>query len=332
VGVTPWRVRRFDKSDFNDVIRAEGAGAVRDGIALALNPQSATGFRPVEDMATVRQGLMLGSCFLFAIATDIPLDHWIEPPAIGCRVDVGVGKSVIARAAAAEALALMRQRNDDRTVVVAVPTHKLGDEQATAFNSLLRARRVGLDAAVWRGMEASDPQAPGEAMCLNLPAVRDAMAAGLSVQTAACRRVIPGVGDIKCRFYDRCGYQRQRQRKADLWLVPHELIYLEKPDALGELAALVVDEATWADGLEGTGTPITLSIDELDAACDVPGSPGASARLRSLRRIMTDVLRNQHNGPFKRTALLATGLTASSADEARGLEWRRKIAGALEGR
>ena len=35
-------------------------------------------------------------------------------------------------------------------------------------------------------------------------------------------------------------------------LVPHELIYSEKPDAIGILAALIVDEAAWADGLEGT--------------------------------------------------------------------------------
>jgi hypothetical protein len=104
VGVTPWRVRRFDKSDFNDALKAEGTGAVRDAIALALNPQSATGFRAVEDMGTVRQGLAIGSYYLFALAAEVPLDHWIEPPAIGCRVDVGVGKSVIARAAAGRGL------------------------------------------------------------------------------------------------------------------------------------------------------------------------------------------------------------------------------------
>jgi hypothetical protein len=116
VGVTPWRVRRFDKSDFNDVIRAEGAGAVRDAIAAALNPQSATGFRTVEDMATVRQGLAIGSCCLFALALmhQPDDDFWIEPLALGCRVDVGVGKSHIARIAAAGALTLMRQKNDNR--------------------------------------------------------------------------------------------------------------------------------------------------------------------------------------------------------------------------
>jgi putative DNA primase/helicase len=327
VGVTPWRVRRFDKSDFNDAIQQEGLGAVRDGIALALNPHCGTDGRgPKENLADVRKGLALGSCYLFAIASEVPQDYWIEPFTIGCRVDVGVGKSVIARSAAAEALALLRQREDNRTVAIAVPTHKLGDEQALAFNALPRSRKVGLDAAVWRGREAADPHAAGETMCLDLPAARDAISAGMDVQKAACRRVITGVSDIKCQFHDQCGYQRQRRQKADLWLVPHEMIFLEKPDAIGDLAALVVDESVWAAGLEGTGSqPITLALDTLDADCSVPFSPRATARLRFLRRTVLDTLRNLPNGPMQRDAMLATGLTPTSAAEARGLEWRRKI-------
>ena len=35
---TPWKVRRQDKSDFNDVIQAGGIEAVRARIAAALDP------------------------------------------------------------------------------------------------------------------------------------------------------------------------------------------------------------------------------------------------------------------------------------------------------
>ncbi len=330
VGVTPWRVRRFDKSDFNDVIRAEGAGAARDAVMLALDPSIGTGSRPKKLPADIRHELGLATAYVAWIALKQSEEFWRHPTnghpiALGARIDVGVGKSTVARGVAAELLALMRQRNDNRTVAMAVPTHRLGDEQAIAFNELPRSRQAGLDAAVWRGREAIDPQAPSEKMCRNLPVVHDAMAAGLSVQAAVCRRVINGI-TFECPFFDQCGYQRQARRKADLWMVPHELIFHEKPDAIGDLAEIVVDESAWADGLEGTGTPpITLALDTLDAGCDIPGDAEASARLRFLRLTVLDVLWDHLKGPIKRDAIRRTGLTSASADEARGLEWRRMV-------
>ena len=70
---------------------------------------------------------------------------------------------------------------------------------------------------------------------------------------------------------------------------------------------------------------MTLALDALDGDCDIPGAPGASARLRSLRVTVLDALRNHENGPFAREALLASGLISAGAKEARGLEWRRQI-------
>jgi putative DNA primase/helicase len=323
---TPWRVRRYDGSDFNDLIKAEGAQAVRDAVIRALHPRDAATARSREHLDEVRKALAIAAGSLFAIATEIPPDYWRMPIAMGVRVDVGTGKSLMTRFLAAEALTLLRERGDTRTVGIALPTHKLADEQAVAFNALPQSRKAGLVAAVWRGREAVDPDEPGEKMCRNLPAVRDAMAAGLSVQSAACRRVAPGAADIKCPFFDRCGYQRQCQRSADLWLVPHEMIFMEKPDAIGDLAALVVDEAAWQDGLVGTGArPITLALDTLDTDATIFDAPGASERLRFLRRLVSGVLRDLPNGPLPRAALLATGLTSASAEEACGLEWRRKV-------
>lgn len=38
------------------------------------------------------------------------------------------------------------------------------------------------------------------------------------------------------------------------------MLFIKKPDALGELAAVIVDEAAWQKGLEGvTGRPLELT-------------------------------------------------------------------------
>jgi putative DNA primase/helicase len=326
VGITPWRVRRYDGSDFNDALRAEGPGAVRDAAMRSLNPRSGASARPRESADAIRWGVAIGACHLFAIATEVPPDQWIEPIAIGCRVDTGIGKSAIARAAAAEALALMRARGDNRTIAVAVPTHKLGDEQAAAFRGLATARRAGLEAAVWRGREADDPAEPGETMCRNLPAVRDAMSAGLEVQSAACRRIDTSMSRHQCPAFDRCGYQRQRRQRADLWLVPHETLFIRKPEAIGDLAALVVDESVWQSGLVGVGDDrLTLTLDELACDAAVPGSALDSERLAFLRNRLRDALCAAPDGPVRREALLAADLTSDAAKEACALEQRRRV-------
>jgi putative DNA primase/helicase len=327
VGVTPWRIRRHDGSDFNDAIREQGAGAIRDAINRALDQHGGASTRLRQHADNVRWGMALGACQLFAIATEVPPEYWTgELRAIGCRVDTGIGKSAIARAAAAEALVLMRSRGNNRTIAIAVPTHKLGEEQASAFRGLARARKAGLEAAVWRGREADDPEEPGETMCRNLPAVRDAMTAGLDVQSAACRRVEPGVPDLTCPFFGQCGYQRQRRQRADLWIVPHETLFVRKPEAIGDLAALVVDEAAWQSGLVGVGAGrgVALALDALEGDATVPGAPVSGERLTFLRRRLLDALRSGPDGPLSRAALLAAGLTPESAREARTLEWRRR--------
>ena len=136
---------------------------MRDTIAAALNPQGATGSRPKENWLTFVR-LFTGRWATFSRSQKcrwILLDRTASPrvPRSCRRREIGHRRAVVA-----EALALMRQRNDDRTVAIAVPTHKLGDEQALSFNALPRAQRAGLNTAVWRGREAPDPQSPGEAM------------------------------------------------------------------------------------------------------------------------------------------------------------------------
>ena len=45
-----------------------------------------------------------------------------------------------------------------------------------------------------------------------------------------------------CEFFDICGYQRQRQARPDVWLIPHELLFHQRPHSSGP-AVLGIDES-----------------------------------------------------------------------------------------
>jgi len=322
VVATPWPNRRHDKSDFNDAIKAGGPAAVQARIAAALGVHSLADRRVPVDQA--RHRLDEVSSGFFRAAEAVGLDSG-EQPVHAARVDVGVGKSYAVRLHAARFLTRLQARADGRVVVFAVPTHALGVEQATAFEALSEAQQAGLKAAVWRGREAPDPDAPGELMCRNLEAVRDARRVGARVEQAVCRREMPDGTVAVCPFFEACGYQRQKKVKADFWIVPHELIFSPKPQSIGEVAALVVDESVWQAGLEGVeGHSVTLAVDELRANAAIPDDRDATDRLAYLHARFVDAVRD-HIGPLERAALLEADLTADMARDARALEWRRKV-------
>ena len=159
------------------------------------------------------------------------------PPVHGVRVDVGGGKSTQARRFIAMRLAEMRAAGDDRTGLFMVPTIKLADEQAGLFRALPDAQAAGLTVEVWRGRERPDPDHPDfndpnipetrkTAMCRDLDAVNDAQEALADVQSSVCRERNPdGTTKRQCRFFDECGYQKQRNRHADVWFAAHEVIF-----------------------------------------------------------------------------------------------------------
>jgi putative DNA primase/helicase len=226
---------------------------------------------------------------------------------------------------AAEMLAALRERGDKRVVVIAVPTHKLGDEQARALEALPEARAAGLTAAVWRGREREDPDAPGTTMCRDLERIDDANDCLLTVQTAVCKRKIPE-GYVYCPLFRACGYQRQLQRSPDVWIIAHELLFTQKPAAIGDVAAVIVDESAWQDGLQGAGgTEMTLSLDSLQAPDEVPFDPAGTLLLQHLRRVAFDALSAAPDGPVSRDTMLQAPLPAASAAEAYKLEWMRKV-------
>ncbi len=320
---TPWPERRQDASDFNDTIRAGGADAVRARIAAALDPALPQQHRlPVAEARRVLDAKIRA---FFAAADAHDPKGTAAAPVHAIRVDVGAGKSTIARQRAAEMLAAMRERDDMRTIVLAVPTHRLGDDQAAAFEALPAAQAAELTAAVWRGRERDDPDAPGETMCRAPERVKDATDAMLPVQSSVCKRRNQDGTFSFCPLFDACGYQRQMERRADLWILAHELLFTQKPAAIGDIAAVIVDESAWQDGLTGAGgADVVLPLDTLRRSDPVPFDPAGTLLLGHLRSTVLRALSATPDGPVQREAMLQAPLPAASAAEANKLEWLRK--------
>lgn len=342
VVATPWPSRRYDKSDLADTILADGPDAVWARIMAATKPSGSIARRvPVKEARRQVAAAVDGFFERLEAASAKRAEQWlagvmpIEPDmfAHGVRVDTGVGKSAVARYRIATTLVAMRSRGDTRNIVLAVPTHALGDEQAAAFMALPAARAAGLTAALWRGRAAPDPAHPDylnpliaredkTPMCGDMEAVRDAQALALSAQLAVCkRRVTMPDGSretVTCPLFSRCSYQKQHGRTADLWIVSHDLLFHEKPAALGEVAAVVVDEGAWRRGLVGAeGDHLSISLDALE-------QDAGAGRLADLRRQLLDALRPMPDGPVRRSALRGTLLIADSAAEAFKLEYARR--------
>ena len=376
---TPWRIRRFDKSDLNDTLQTQGTHGVQARIEWALRVQSTAVRR--EPIEMVRQHLdeVIRRFFdeaatwgeaggeegtpEYAFPTgdeNIPGEERSNappPPAHAVKVEVGAGKSRSAYRHAAAMLARMRAAGDNRAIAVAVPTHKLGDEHAAIFETIANPQPAVAPvvlsenvtvhtvnrrwtARVWRGMEAVDPDHQDAAdpdvpvvsktrMCRNLDAVKDAREAGADLFKSACQRKVDGER-VSCPFFSQCGYQRQREATADIWIIPHELLFLRKPASLGRLAALVVDESCWADGLEGVhGKPSSMPLAELRQPSTIFRKGNidyvASDRLHFLRTALAAVLEEHSDGPLVREVLEDFNLTSANAGEAYRLEWQRFV-------
>jgi hypothetical protein len=160
-------------------------------------------------------------------------------PVAAVSVDVGLGKTRAWLERVAVTLA-----ETQCTSVLAIPRHKLGDEIVRDLAAL------GVTARVYRGREADDPEAPGEKMCRDLRRVKLIEEALGSVTPCACK-----YKDKECEFFRLCGYQKQRQQNPDIWLVPHQLLFRERPSFIPKPDSLVIDEAFWSAALHGDERP-----------------------------------------------------------------------------
>jgi hypothetical protein len=184
-----------------------------------------------------------------------------SPPATLVRAPTGTFKSTNARDAAVAFV----MEHPDKTAVIAVPLHKLGDEQLDE----LRRKYPNVQAAVWRGRHADDPETddpehPGKKkkMCWRSNEAAAVEAIGLSVEHCLCKQ---GRGKIRCPFFELCGFQRQKQIGARIWLCAHECLVHKSPKPMGQIGLVVIDESpldAFMFGLD-PDDPVTLPLDAL---------------------------------------------------------------------
>jgi putative DNA primase/helicase len=268
----------------------------------------------------------------------LDLNHAVRaacPPLLGLPVDVGLGKTSHARTAIAELIA--SGGLGKRKVVYAVPRHDLGAEQVAAFEAL------GLSAMLWKGRTAPDPTPENaeQRMCLDTEATFDALEVEHPVEQSCCK-VKRGSTLHLCPHYRTCGYQRQKlpAQAADVIVCAHDSLFHMKPDAIGTVGLLVIDEAFWQSGLRGLDGKATLTQDGLEpgrASLACYGAKGridvgATADLVDARHRLWKALQVAEPGPLRVGLLETVGLTPEDCRNAATLERRRmRDAGLLPG-
>src|SRR5262249_51656767 len=122
--------------------------------------------------------------FLFAVDNPEPGQNDSNAPPLPIAhavcIDVGTGKTKIT----IEELAHWLKNRTTRPTgpfVYATPRHNLNEDIERQFTDR------GINARVCRGREADDPQRPGQAMCVNLPAVNLAKSYHAETRPTRCQ-------------------------------------------------------------------------------------------------------------------------------------------------
>jgi len=247
-----------------------------------------------------------------------------EPPppiAHAACIDVGVGKTQIT----IEELARWLKQKQRDPVVYATPRHNLNERIEKQFAA------HGINGRVYRGREADDPQRPGQAMCINLPAVRLAQRCHAEIGKTCCKHK-----KQRCCFFEQCGYQRQLRNRngVEVWIVAIDTLF-HVQTALGEPIAAIVDEALWAKGVRGVEANEALDWSvAIDSISNQEPPPKTLENINAyglkeldflhLRHRLASALRAQaNNGGVERKHLDALHLDGTSCTYALGLEWNR---------
>ena len=149
--------------------------------------------------------------------------------AINCSTGTGKTRAMIA------GIADLLRTDARMRVVIAVPTHKLGQGLAARMNAAYGSEI----AAEWYGIEHPDPRAPEEKMCRLADAAKELLSTGGELQLLCSRRrgkmqYCPHhpkkAGANACRYLG----QQQSQVKAGtrVWIIPSVMLAAAPPDAL----------------------------------------------------------------------------------------------------
>ncbi|WP_420891161.1 PriCT-2 domain-containing protein [Minwuia thermotolerans] len=253
------------------------------------------------------------------VETEVPLPEAIAPIHV-IQGALASGKSHAIREEAVDYLST----NRDAIGVIAVPAHKLLDEYE---ERLAMAKTRSVRVAVFRGIERPDPQQPGLTMCWRLDAARTWTACGAPLKQL-CKN---------CPSNGKCGTSKQREREADLWLMPSNMIFGGLPETIHRerLKWLVVDEdpspfAVRGVARAGTGDgdpdnrELLVASEALEAR-QIPNDDGEginpiasleyAAAAKALEKVMGPKRLSVH-------ALRQAGMTEDLAAAAVGYTWR----------
>ena len=174
-------------------------------------------------------------------------------PVLAISATTGLGKSHIFSKVAAENIRRLRAANDNRSIVVFVPTHKLALEQANKFNELY----PDLIAKRFIGISNENPDKPKNEMCERLGVVL-----GLLKQGATLNSMCSDSKNNHCPHHynsndDPCGYSSQSRAYADIWFMPHQYQSLPMPKNI-DAALIGIDESFWEASIENETESIGL--------------------------------------------------------------------------
>ena len=187
---------------------------------------------------------------------------------------------------------------------------------------------------LWKGRTAPDPTPdnPEQLMCLDTEATFDALEVEQPVEQSCCK--VKRGGELHlCPHFHACGYQRQKAvaQLAQVIVCAHDSLFHMKPDAVGEVGLLVIDEAFWQSGvrgLDGKAVPTQDGLEPGKASITCYGSKGrvndaATADLVAARLKFWKALQVTEPGPLAHGLLRSVGLTAEECRNAARLERRR---------
>src|SRR5262249_73648 len=248
-------------------------------------------------------------------------DSNAPPPPIAHAVciDVGTGKTEITIEELARWLK-SRTTQPAGPFIYATPRHNLNESILRQFSA------HNINSRIYRGREADDPQQPGQAMCLDLPAVRLAQSCGAEIGATCCAHKRQ-----RCRFFEQCGYQRQLHDREDVevWIVATDtLFHVHK--ALGEPIAAIVDEELWQKGVRGVEDNWSVAVDSISNKEPPPKTPDNRSDygeqkldfLHLRHQLASALYAHPNHGGIEREHFDELSLNATSCTAALSIEWK----------
>ena len=141
-----------------------------------------------------------------------------------------------------------------------------------------------------------------------------------SVSPLACLR-----GIRRCPSYDVCGFQKQRLRRPQVWIVPHRCLFQVRPSFIPHPHALAIYESFHGASLNGLQKPVILWLEALADFRHVPGDVYGTADLNEVSKALCTALMQAPAGRLRHDVIIDAGISFNGLERAEQLEWRCKI-------